>query len=75
MAFRKIIVVLSGRGSTGLVKLSGSFDGLNKVKCECRTVMVAYDVEAQQSFALPGEWREALARFEKCTVEELEAGR
>ena len=36
MAFRKIIVVLSGRGSTGLVKLSGSFDGLNKVKCECR---------------------------------------
>ena len=36
MAFRKIIVVLSGGGSTGLVKLSGSFDGLNKVKCECR---------------------------------------
>lgn len=36
MAFQKIIVVLSGGGSTGLVKLSGSFDGLNKVKCECR---------------------------------------
>ena len=46
-----------------------------EVKCECRTVMVAYDVEASRSFALPGEWREALARFEKCTVEELEAGR
>lgn len=36
MAFQKLIVVLSGGGSTGLVKLAGSFDGLNKVKCECR---------------------------------------
>lgn len=36
MAFEKRIVVLSGSGSTGLVKLYGSFDGLNKVKGECR---------------------------------------
>lgn len=36
MAFKKHIVVISGSGSTGLVKLSGSFDGLNKVKGECR---------------------------------------
>ena len=36
MAFQKVIIVMSGGGNTGLVKLSGSFDGLNKVKCECR---------------------------------------
>ena len=36
VAFKKHIVVISGSGSTGLVKLSGSFDGLNKVKGECR---------------------------------------
>lgn len=36
MAFRKIVVIMSGGGSTGLIKLSGSFDGLNKVKGECK---------------------------------------
>lgn len=36
MAFGKHIIVISGSGQTGLVKLSGSFDGLNKVKGECR---------------------------------------
>lgn len=35
MAFRKITVVLSGNGSAGLVKLSGAFDGVGKVKGEC----------------------------------------
>lgn len=44
MAFQKIIVVLSGSGSTGLVKLSGSFDGLNKVRIECK-----YDCSAPES--------------------------
>ena len=43
-----------------------------EVKCQCRTVMVAYDAAAQQSFALPEAWREALARFEGRSVEELE---
>ena len=36
MAFGKHIIVISGSGQTGLVKLSGNFDGLNKVKGECR---------------------------------------
>ena len=35
MAYSKKIIVMSGGGRTGLVKLSGSFDGLNKVKGEC----------------------------------------
>lgn len=39
MAFRKIVVIMSGGGSTGLVKMSGSFDGLNKVKGECKCDM------------------------------------
>lgn len=43
MAFQKLIVVLSGGGSTGLVKLAGSFDGLNKVKCECRCDVAGAD--------------------------------
>lgn len=35
MSFRKVTVVLSGNGVTGLVKLSGSFDGVGKIKGEC----------------------------------------
>lgn len=36
MAFQKVIVIMSGGGDTGLIKLSGSFDGLNDVRCECK---------------------------------------
>ena len=35
MAFKKKLIVMSGSGKTGLVKLAGSFDGLGKVKGEC----------------------------------------
>lgn len=35
MSFRKVTVVLSGGGATALVKLSGTFDGVGKVKGEC----------------------------------------
>lgn len=43
----------------------------NEVKCECRTVMVAFDVESQQAIVIPDAWKEAIARFEGKTVEEL----
>lgn len=42
-----------------------------EVKCECRTVMVAFDVEAQQAIPIPQEWKEAICRFEGRTLEEL----
>ena len=45
----------------------------NEVKCECRTVMVAFDVESQQAIVIPDAWKEAIARFEGKTVEELSA--
>lgn len=42
-----------------------------EVKCECRTVMVAFDVETQQAIPIPQAWKEAIARFEETTVEAL----
>lgn len=42
-----------------------------EVKCECRTVMVAFDVETQQAISIPQAWKEAIARFEGTTVEAL----
>ena len=42
-----------------------------EVKCECRTVMVAFDVETHQAIPIPQAWKEAIARFEGTTVEAL----
>ena len=42
-----------------------------EVKCECRTVMVAFDFETQQAIPIPQAWKEAIARFEGTTVEAL----
>lgn len=42
-----------------------------EVKCECRTVMVAFDVETQQAIPIPQAWKGAIARFEGTTVEAL----
>lgn len=42
-----------------------------EVKCECRTVMVAFDVDSQQAIPIPAEWKEAICRFEGRTLEEL----
>lgn len=42
-----------------------------EVKCECRTVMVAFDVETQQAIPILQAWKEAIARFEGTTVEAL----
>ena len=42
-----------------------------EVKCECRTVMVAFDAETQQAIPIPQAWKEAIARFEGTTVEAL----
>lgn len=42
-----------------------------EVKCECRTVMVAFDVQSQQAIAIPQSWKEAISRYEGCTIEEL----
>lgn len=42
-----------------------------EVKCECCTVMVAFDVETQQAIPIPQAWKEAIARFEGTTVEAL----
>lgn len=41
------------------------------VKCECRTVMVVYDLETQTPMLMPEDYRQAICEYEGCTVEEL----
>lgn len=42
------------------------------VKCECRTVMVLYDLIMKEPMLIPDEYKEAICRYEGRTPEELE---
>lgn len=41
------------------------------VKCQCRTVLVGYDVNTKEPVPVPDEYKEAVCRFEGKTIEEL----
>lgn len=41
------------------------------VKCECRTIMVSFDVEKQEPSPLSDNDKEAISKFEGKTLEEL----
>ena len=42
-----------------------------EVKCQCRTVMVAFDVEQQMPIPIPQDYKEAISKFEERTLEEM----
>lgn len=44
-----------------------------EVKCECRTVMVGYDLAAKEPMSILEEYKEAICRYEGKTLEELSA--
>lgn len=42
-----------------------------EVKCQCRTVMVAFDVEQQLPIPIPQEYKEAISKYEGKTLENM----
>ncbi len=42
-----------------------------EVKCECRTVMVLYDVIALSPIVIPDEYKDAICKYEGRTLEDL----
>lgn len=46
----------------------------NEVKCECRTVMVGYNVQEMAPAEIPTHYKEAICAFEGRTLEELSKG-
>ena len=42
-----------------------------EVKCVCRTIMVSYDIAAQEPIVLPMSYKEAICRYEGKSMEEL----
>lgn len=45
-----------------------------EVKCECKTVMVGYNMRTLQAELIPQEWKRAICAFEGRTEAELSAG-
>ena len=41
------------------------------VKCQCRTVMVAFDIENQLPIPIPMEYKNAISQYEGKTLEEM----
>ncbi|MBR3896377.1 MAG: acyl-CoA thioesterase [Bacteroidaceae bacterium] len=41
------------------------------VKCECRTVMVVYDLKEQTPMSMPEDYKQAICDYEGRTLEEL----
>ena len=44
------------------------------VKCECRTVMVGYDLATKEPKLISEDYKEAICRYEEKTLEELSKG-
>ena len=45
--------------------------GTHEVKCECRTVMVLFDLIMKEPMLIPDEYKEAICKYEGRTLEEL----
>ena len=43
----------------------------HEVKCECRTVMVGYDLATKEPKLISEDYKEAICRYEEKTLEEL----
>lgn len=63
-------VVHLGNKSFTLLQRAVS-ENTGEVKCECRTVMVGYDIKNLEPKQIAEEYKDAICRFEGKTIEEL----
>lgn len=69
MAIQTTIVQLGNKSFTLLQRAVNEDTG--DVKCECRTVMVFYDLLTKEPMPIPLAYKEAVCRYEGRTLEEL----
>ena len=59
-----------GNKSFTLYQRAGDIES-GMVKCECRTIMVVYDMATKEPVAIPQAYKDAICKFEGKTLEEL----
>ena len=68
-----ISVVHLGHKSFTLLQRAVTTD-THEVKCECRTLMVGYDLATKEPKLISEYYKEAICRYEEKTLEELSKG-
>ena len=66
-------VVHLGHKSFTLLQRAVTTD-THEVKCECRTVMVGYDLATKEPKLISEDYKKAICRYEEKTLEELSKG-
>lgn len=63
------VVHIGNKSMTLVQRAVNKKDGM--VKCECRTVMVGYDVATKEPVPIPESYKAAVCQFEEITLEKL----
>ena len=63
------VMHLGHKSLTLLQRAVNQTDGL--LKCQCRTIMVGYDVAAKEPMELPADFKRMICEYEGKTLEEL----
>ena len=66
------VVHLGNKSLTLLQRAINKASGV--LKCQCRTVLVGYDVVTKEPIPIPMQYKHAICEYEGKTLEELTAG-
>ncbi|KAA6348575.1 hypothetical protein EZS27_003985 [termite gut metagenome] len=62
-------------GNKSLILIQQIIDTtVNEIKCRCKSILVAFDLERRESKEVPQEWKEAICRYEayRCMKKSIE---
>lgn len=63
------VIHIGNKSLTLLQRATNKTSGV--LKCQCRTVLVGYDIATKEPVALPKDYKEAICLYEGKTLEEL----
>ena len=63
------VIHIGNKSLTLLQRATNKASGV--LKCQCRTVLVGYDIATKEPVALPKDYKEAICLYEGKTLEEL----
>lgn len=63
------MVHLGNKSFTLLQRAVDRRDGM--IKCQCRTVLVGYDISTKEPVEIPSDYKEAICKYEGKSLEDL----
>lgn len=69
LAIETTVVHLGNKSFTLLQQAVDRRDGM--IKCQCRTVLVGYDISTKEPVEIPSDYKEAICKYEGKSLEDL----